>query len=323
VIGQNIKLLVMASLALGDAELGRRARAAFGSILDLQLSAPRAGWGLQHSLDGKPQSARSFEPRALATHTTATNVEQLMSFYELSLDARYLQRVPEALDWLDAVKLAPELAQRLGGTHPTFVELGTNEALYVHRRGSNVSNGSYYCDKLPAPRLSHYSPTRSIDVPTLRRRYAELTRSPAARSSPWDALLADLGRGSSPSRALPRYFAGREIELVDLCTEREPAPEAVTDGQVQALIDAASPTGAWLAPLDFVSNPYRGPASGETFAADTYASTHVGDRSDTSPYQPSKAPAGYALETAPIGISVARFIANLTSLIAYVSETSR
>jgi PelA/Pel-15E family pectate lyase len=322
VIGQNIKLLVMASLALGDVELARRARAAFGCILEMQLSAPRAGWALQHSLDGSPQGARSFEPRALSTHTTATNVEQLMSFYELSLDARYLQRVPEALDWLDAVKLAPELAQRLGGTHPTFVELGTNEALYVHRRGSNVSNGSYYCDRLPAPRLSHYSPVRSIDVPTLRRRYAELTRSAAARRSPWDTLLADLGRASSPARALPRYFARREIELVDLCAAREPALEAVTDDQVQALIDASSPAGAWLAPLDFVSNPYRRPAPGDAFTADIYASTHVGDRSDTSPYPPSRAPAGYAPETAPLGISVARFIANLTRLIAYVSAGS-
>jgi PelA/Pel-15E family pectate lyase len=318
VIGQNIKLLVMASVALGDAGLARRARAAFDCMLELQLPRPQAGWGLQHSLDGKPASARSFEPLALATHTTATNVEQLLSFYELSRDPRYLQRVPEALDWLDQVRFPDDLARRLGGTHPTFVELATNDALYVHRRGSNVSNGSYYCDKLPEPRLSHYSPARSLDVPALRSRYAELVRAPAARRSPWDALIAGVGRAASPARTLPRYFARREIQLLDLCTGREPAAPAVSEGQVRALIDALSPAGAWLAPLELVSNAYRGPSAREPFAGDTYVSTHVGDRSDTSPYAPSRAPATYAPEAAPLGISVAGFIANLTSLITYL-----
>ncbi|MET0411843.1 MAG: pectate lyase, partial [Polyangiaceae bacterium] len=233
VIGQNIELLVMASVALGDAELARRARAGFDCMRALQGPAPQAGWSLQYTLEGRPASARSFEPRALATHTTATNVQQLLSFYELSRDTRYLQRVPEALDWLDKVQLSPELARSLGGTHPTFVELGSDEPLYVHRRGSNVSNGRYYSDKQPAPRLSHYSPARALDVPALRRRYHELSRMSDVGRSPWDALLAQLGRPSAAGR-LPRYFARREISLADLFAGREPAAAAVSGREALA-----------------------------------------------------------------------------------------
>jgi PelA/Pel-15E family pectate lyase len=318
VIGQNIELLVMASVALGDADLARRARAGFDSMCALQGPAAQAGWSLQYSLDGQPASARSFEPRALSTHTTATNVQQLLSFYELSLDVRYLRRIPEALDWLDRLQLSGELAQQLGGTHPTFVELGTDEPLYVHRRGSNVRNGRYYCDKAPARRLSHYAPARTIDVPALRRRYGQLTQRKGEGRSPWDGLLAELGRASSP-RLLPRYYAGRAIGLAELCAGREPAAPLVSGSEALTLVDAASREGAWLAPLELVSNPYRGASSPEPFAADTYASTHVGDRSDTSPYPLEHAPTTYEPEPAPLGISVGRFVSHFARLIAYVS----
>ena len=31
-------------------------------------------------------------------------------------------------------------------THSTFVEMGTNKPVYVHRKGSNVKYGKYYVD---------------------------------------------------------------------------------------------------------------------------------------------------------------------------------
>ena len=46
--------------------------------------------------------------------------------------------LPSALKWLDEAAIAT------GRTHPTFVEVGTNKPLYVHRRGSKVVNGQYY-----------------------------------------------------------------------------------------------------------------------------------------------------------------------------------
>ena len=63
-----------------------------------------------------------------------------MNFYTLTGDTKFLARIPEALDWLEKVKLPPELVKN-NRTHPTFIELGTNKPLFVHRRGSNVVNG--------------------------------------------------------------------------------------------------------------------------------------------------------------------------------------
>ena len=95
---------------------------------------------MQYTTDLKPAGARGYEPRALATHTTVAAVEQLIQFYRLTGDVKYLEPVPETLAWLEAVRL-PEEARTNGRTHPTFVEIGTGRTLYLHRSGSNVVNG--------------------------------------------------------------------------------------------------------------------------------------------------------------------------------------
>jgi hypothetical protein len=97
--------------------------------------------------------------------------------------------------------LPPGIATR-GGTHPTFIEIGTNRPLYVHRTGSNVVNGRYYVDDDAKNTLGHYSAFRRIDVAGLRKQYAEakaLSRDDIARRSP---LFP--GAGVLP---LPRFFA--------------------------------------------------------------------------------------------------------------------
>ena len=56
-----------------------------------------------------------------------------------------------------------------GRDFPTFIELGTNRARYVHRRGSNVVNGRYYWDYSPLAPLGHYGAWRAIDIEGLRQ----------------------------------------------------------------------------------------------------------------------------------------------------------
>ncbi len=82
--------------------------------------------------------------------------------------------------------LPPERGALAGGgrTHPTFVEIGTNEALYVHRTGSNVTNGRYYVDKDPKKTLAHYSSFRRVDTAALRGSIEAATKmSPDRRRS--------------------------------------------------------------------------------------------------------------------------------------------
>jgi hypothetical protein len=300
----------MAYAALGQVDVLDNLRAAMHSVLALQQPSPQAGWGLQHDFDGKPAAARSFEPAALSTHTTAKNVEQLLSFHALTGDAKYLARVPEALAWLDKVKLTPALAADLNGTHPTFIQIGSDRALYVHRRGSNVVNGEYYFDEQPAPRLSHYTPARKIDLEGLRERFQASIRSDHA-----GCPLLKMG-GSVP---LPKYFSLGAPTLGELCSGSSQKTPNVTDEQAMQLVQALDSQGRWLRPLEFSSNPYRGPGDAAAYLEGTYASTHVGDRTDTSPYRPAARPATYAAEAALLGISTRTFIENMAILIAYVA----
>ena len=186
----NIEALTACYQVLGGERLRDAILRGMRAYVVTQQPAPQAGWALQYTPDLKPAGARTYEPKALATHATARNVEQLMDFYRMTGDAQFLARIPDALAWLDSVKLPPNLAGP-GRTHPTFVEVGTNQPLYLHRRGSNVVNGAYYVDGNPQDTIGHYSSFRNVDTARLRQEYLAAkaqspheTRGSVRRSAP-------------------------------------------------------------------------------------------------------------------------------------------
>jgi hypothetical protein len=271
--------------AMGDPQVLDSIIRGMNAFIVTQHGPPQAGWALQYTLDLKPAGARTYEPNSLVTHTTATNIELLLKFHRVTGETKFLARIGEALDWLDSVKLGPDVAPLAGGrTHPTFIELGTNKPLYVHRTGSNVVNGRYYVDYDPHKTLGHYSAFRKLDVAGLRKQYQ------AAR-----AMTAEEATKGSPLRAraglmpLPRFFiVGGE-------------PNALSATRV---IESLNATGYWPAPLGYNSNPYKGPGS-MTIAAGDFSTTHVGDDTDTSPYPDPKL----------TGISTEAYIRNMGALI--------
>jgi hypothetical protein len=206
-----------------------------------------------------------------------------MRFYRLTGDTRYLARIPEALAWLDSVALPPGVATRPGTTHPTFVEIGTNRPLYVHRSGTNVVNGAYYANYDPKATVGHYSAFRRVDVPALRAEYERLRAMPAAevvKDSP-------LAPGAGP-QSLPRFFA----------VER-----SVTTTAAEA-VASLNAEGYWPAPLGQNSHPYTRPGAKELAPMDA-AQTHVGDDTDTSPFPDPKL----------TGISTAAYVRRMSALI--------
>src|SRR5690606_12141101 len=99
---------------------------------------------------------------------------------------RFIERVPEALTWLDSVRLRDDQVQIAGRHYPTFIEIGSNRARINHRRGSNVVNGEYYWDYDVAKPITHYSQWRNLNVGALRARYERLAHlSPDASMSPF------------------------------------------------------------------------------------------------------------------------------------------
>jgi PelA/Pel-15E family pectate lyase len=288
VAAENIDFLLMCYQALGDPRLLDPIVRGMNAFIVTQMGDPQPGWALQYTPDLKPAGARTYEPLALVTHTTARNVELLIRFYRLTGETKFLARVPEAIDWLDRVKL-----QAGGGppnaTHPTFIAPGSGRPLYVHREGSNVVNGRYYVDENPANTIGHYSAFRRLDVAGLRTLLAEaraLDPGELARSSP----LAP-GAGAMP---LPRYVAV------------EPAKEVGDVAAVRASLNAA---GYWPAPLGYNSHPYRRHGDATVTPGD-FSRTHVGDETDTSPFP----------DPALTGISVAAYVRNMSVLIRYLES---
>ncbi|MEZ0471696.1 pectate lyase [Luteimonas salinilitoris] len=301
---ENIEFLLMVHRTL-DYERERVLDAigrAMNAFLVTQQGQPQPGWGLQYTTpDLKPAGARSYEPNGIVTHATAANVRKLMDFYRLTGDSKFLARIPEALDWLDRVRL-PEALVVDGRTHPTFLEIGTDRPIYLHRRGSNVSNGAYYTDHDPANTIGHYGSTRRIDVAALRAEYEALANTPPEQASEGSPLL----NGGS---ALPRYFTLRDVSVSDLNVgvlrgrNDDVAPEAAA-----ALIDSLDAQGWWPTELRSTSHPYIGDGP-RTPPPGDYAQTLVGDASDTSPYR---------AETPVMGISTGAYIEHMGTLIRYL-----
>jgi hypothetical protein len=264
-----------------------------------QQSMPQPAWGLQHFPDSlKPAGARTYEPQAFATHTTAANIRSMIGFYRLTGDRKYLERLPEALHWLDQVA-TPAALRAPGRTHPTFVLEGSNTPVYIHRKGSNSTNGQYYADANPNDVIGHYGSFRNLDTAALRADYeaaAALSPEEARRTSPLSARAGLL--------ALPKYFTLRDVSIWDMGADARRAAATPAD-RVARTIGALNPRGYWPSLLTTTSNPYIGEAPAAVTGGE-YRVTRVGDLWDTSPWTTD-----FPVE----GVSTAVFIKNMGDLI--------
>ncbi len=287
VAAENIDFLTMCYRALGESRLREPIARAMNAFVVMQQPKPQAGWALQYTPDLKPAGARTYEPKALVTHTTATNVERLIQFYKMTGDAKFLARIPEALDWLGGLTLPPGIAPA-GRTHPTFVELETNQPLYVHREGSNVFNGRYDVDHNPKNTIAHYSSFRRIDLVRLRKMYADAKALDPAFLAKASPLAPD-----AKAVQVPRLFVATATPPVE----------------VKLVVDSLTAAGYWLVPLGTNSHPYRGDGPSTPVPGD-FSQTHVGDASDTSPYP----------DDTIKGISTSSYIRNMSALIRWLED---
>lgn len=283
VAGENLEFLIyawhgLANRGRGDARLLDAINRGMDIFVKTQQPQPQPAWGLQHFPDTlKPAGARTIEPQAFATHTTATNIKSMMGFYRLTGDRKYIERLPEALDWLDQVK-TPQNLIAPGRTHPTFILEGSNTPIYIHRKGSNIANGSYYADANPNNLIVHYGSFRNLDTAALRQELAQLTAMAPEQVTARSPLKARPG-----SLHLPKYFTLQDVDVWDMSTDaRKAAPPR--PGRAAELVSSLNARGYWPTPMTTTSNPYRGPSPKEVTGGE-YQMTRVGDLWDTSPYQ--------------------------------------
>ncbi len=308
VAAENIDFLLMCYQTLGETRVREPIIRAMNAFIVTQQGQPHPGWALQYTTELQPASARSYEPRSLHTPTTAENIKQLIKFYRLTGETKFLARIPEALDWLDSLT-TKDTALLEGRTHPAFIELETGKAIYTHRRGTNVTTGEYYLDHTQGNMLAHYKSAATIPLSELREAYRSVLAIPVNevnRHSP----LRELSQIE-----LPKYFTLDKVSFSDLNlrmqVEKAGASTVSLQREVKTLLDSLNSHGYWPAPLYYTTNPYRGTPKGNKNNSNRYANTMVGDEWDTSPF-PVKKPV--------MGISTGTYIRNMGTLIRYLEQ---
>ena len=228
-----------------------------------------------------PAAARTYEPRSVNPATTVSMIRQMMEYYRLTGDTRFLSGIPAAIGFLESLRLPESEVERWGRTSddpeaflvPRFICPETGEPMYIHRRGSNSYNGRYYSDDDISGTIRHYSSAVWVNTAQLRREY--------------EAVLA--GKAEVPAN--------------------EPGP--VSEAEVKKIISELDGDGRWLTPLTNTSNPYL-PCPGTGPSDETaYCATNAGDCYDTSPYR---------LDEPVPGISVQEYMRRIGLLTEFIKE---
>lgn len=303
----NIDFLILCYRIFGEQRYLDAARRGMDVFIETQQPLPQAGWGLQHDAKTlKPAGARSYEPLSFVTTTTASSINSMIRFYQLTGDRKYLARLSEAIDWLETTRLPANTSTR--GNFARFVEVGTNKPIFVHRRGSNVVNGKYYVDYDPQNTIGHYSSFANVDIDGLRTRLKQ-----AQAMSPEEAMRNSPLRAGAPPLDINAEFAfrgaaggGRRGRGGGSMEERA--------AQLAASINA---DGYWPAPLASTSHPYKGDGP-MTIAPGDFGRTNVGDEYDTSPFSAA------SMNMTPVmGISTQAYINNMRTLIGFIDSEKR
>ena len=134
-INDCIAVMMDAHRYYGREEYLDSLRKAGGFLLLSQIPPPQPGWAQQYNQYLQPAWARSYEPPSVCTLVTLRNINTLLDLALYTKDRRYLEPIPDAVDWLQKVRLA-------SGLWPRFVELGTNQPLYYDRGRIRVDSVS-------------------------------------------------------------------------------------------------------------------------------------------------------------------------------------
>jgi PelA/Pel-15E family pectate lyase len=296
VIWENIHFLIQCYLTLGEERFLHPIRRGMDFYL---FSMDGSGaWGQQLNLEMETAGARTYEPTAFLPSTTCENAMLLLKFYQYTGDKRFLVRVPSAIQWLEETEL-PEDKQERGRTHPTFVDPATNKAIYVHRQGSNSKYGFYYIDENDTQLLSHYYGKCSVQLQELKDEYAKLAAMSVEEATKDSPLIP----GKFEEEGTPQTF-------YDL--NRYNFPFQASDEMVQQIISELDQQNRWLSKHAMISHPYIGDGEKQELTKE-FASTRVGDETDTSPYRD---------ETDQEYISTGTYIRNMKMLINYLNSIS-
>jgi PelA/Pel-15E family pectate lyase len=172
VIQDNIYLLLEAWEKLGNEEYKKAAYRGMDFVIISQLPAPQAGWGQQYDMNMNSAASRSYEPASVMPGQTRQCIRDLINFFRITGNKKYLRGIPDAIEWLENSYLPESHKQNDSVTHATFYELVTNKPLYAHREGTSIETGRYWIDYEPKNFPGHYGMQGRIDIDAIKKEYA-------------------------------------------------------------------------------------------------------------------------------------------------------
>ena len=140
-------------------------------VIISQLPLPQAGWGQQYDMNMNSAASRSYEPASVMPGQTRQCIYDLVNFFRITGNKKYLRGIPDAIEWLENSYLPESHKQNDRVTHATFYELGTNKPLYAHREGTSIETGRYWIDYEPKNFPGHYGMQGRIDIDAIKKEY--------------------------------------------------------------------------------------------------------------------------------------------------------
>jgi PelA/Pel-15E family pectate lyase len=221
-----VQVLLEAHERMGDERYRAAAIKGMDFYLRSQLPSPQAGWAQQYDADLKPAWGRPFEIGTLSTTQTMSNILQLIDFYGITGDKRYLAPIPAAADWLEASRIAGAE----GYTHTNFYEMGSNRPVYIKQTGTDISDVKY-TKTFEKAGCYPYAHEVSINVAHYRAEYARLMAL-----SPEGAIQAYRDRQNR--HALPTDIKGGHLAVAMSKTSQTP------EG-IGAIVTGLDERGGW------------------------------------------------------------------------------
>ncbi len=223
VIQGNIYLLIEAWEKLGNEKYKKAALSGMDFCILAQLPPPQTGWGQQYNMSMESVQARSYEPASVMPAYTVQISRDLMTFYKITGDRRYIKGIPDAIEWLEKSYLPEDHKMNERVTHPSFIELGTNKPLYNHRKWESDGARYFYIDYIPKNFMGGYGNQTRLDNESLKKEYERVS-------------------SLSPKKAIAEYQSKRD---------RPHSIPVVDPNKVKNIITTMDERGTWIEKISF------------------------------------------------------------------------
>ncbi len=200
--GDVAETLILAHRIYGEKRFRVALEKLGGFLILSRMPEPQPGWCQQYNAQMVPIWGRKFEPPAIAGWESQDVLETLIRIHHHTADQKYLEPIPEALDYFTEQCLLPD------GEIARYYEFHTNRPLYMNRDDQLTYDDS----DLP----SHYGWKQEARFEEIEKAYQEAlqgsdTDDPTSRQVSKERVLDILRQLDEEDRWVSTYTGERLV----------------------------------------------------------------------------------------------------------------